>query len=48
MDMKALLIGALIVAVAVLGYFYYEDQKSDVEVDIGAASGGAEAVLIAA
>jgi predicted negative regulator of RcsB-dependent stress response len=37
MDVKALLIGALIVAVAVLGFLYYQDQQNDVEVDIGGA-----------
>ncbi len=47
MDVKALLIGALIVAVAVLGYFYYQDQKNEVEVDIGDA-GAAQALLAAA
>jgi hypothetical protein len=37
MDVKGLLIGALIVTVVVLGYLYYESQKNTVEVDIGAA-----------
>lgn len=37
MDMKALLIGALVVAVAVLGFLYYQDQQDDVEVEIGGA-----------
>ena len=36
MDITALLIGALVVAVSVLGYLYYESQKNTVEVDIGA------------
>jgi hypothetical protein len=36
MDMRALLIGALIVAVVVLAYLYYESQKNTIEVDIGA------------
>lgn len=34
MDMKSLIIGALLVAVAVLGYMYYEDQQSSVTVDL--------------
>jgi hypothetical protein len=35
MDMKSLLICALLVAVGVLGYLYYESQQSHVKVDIG-------------
>lgn len=35
MDMKSLLIGALLVAVAVLGYLYYESQQTKVKVDLG-------------
>ena len=43
MDIKALLIGALVVAVTVLGYLYYESQKNTVEVDIGAGQLGPQA-----
>jgi hypothetical protein len=35
MDGKSMLIGALIVAVGVLGYLYYDSQKTKVKVDIG-------------
>lgn len=35
MDVKSLLIGALVVAVAVLGYLYYDSQKTKVKVDFG-------------
>ena len=35
MDVKSLLIGALFVAVVVLGYLYYESQQSHVMLDIG-------------
>lgn len=35
MDMKSLLIGALVVAVAVLGYLYYDSQQTKVKVDLG-------------
>ena len=34
MDTKSLTIGALAVAVAVLGYFYYEDQRTSVKIDL--------------
>jgi hypothetical protein len=34
MDLKSLLIVALVVAVAVLGYLYYESQQSAVRVDL--------------
>jgi hypothetical protein len=34
MDLKTILIVALIVAVAVLGYLYYESQQSVVRVDL--------------
>lgn len=35
MDVKSLLIGALLVAVAVLGYLYYQSQQTKVKVDLG-------------
>jgi hypothetical protein len=35
MDVKSLLIGALLVAVGVLGYLYYESQQTHVKVDLG-------------
>ena len=34
MDLKTLLIVALVVAVAVLGYLYYESQQTGVRVDL--------------
>lgn len=34
MDGKSLVIGALVVAVGVLGYFYYESQQSSVKIDL--------------
>jgi RsiW-degrading membrane proteinase PrsW (M82 family) len=34
MDAKSLVIGALAVAVAVLGYFYYENQRTTVKIDL--------------
>ena len=34
MDMKSMLIGALVVAVAALGYLYYDSQKSSVKIDL--------------
>ncbi len=34
MDAKSLVIGALLVAVGVLGYFYYESQQSSVKIDL--------------
>lgn len=34
MDIKSFLIGALLVAVAALGYLYYDSQKSTVKVDL--------------
>jgi uncharacterized protein HemY len=34
MDLKTILIVALVVAVAVLGYLYYESQQSVVRVDL--------------
>jgi hypothetical protein len=37
MDAKSLLILILIVVAGVLGFLYYDSQKSGVEVDIGAA-----------
>ena len=39
-NMLYLLLGALVVAVGVLGYLYYEEQQSDVEIEIG--EGGVE------
>ncbi len=34
MDSKSLVIGALALAVAVLGYFYYENQRTTVKIDL--------------
>jgi hypothetical protein len=34
MDTKSMVIGALAVGVAVLGYLYYESQKSSVKIDL--------------
>lgn len=34
MDMKSFLIGALIIAVAALGYLYYQSQQNTIEVDL--------------
>lgn len=34
MDMKSLIIGALAVAVAVVGYLYYENQRTSVKIDL--------------
>ncbi|MEQ1673004.1 MAG: hypothetical protein ABL893_19300 [Hyphomicrobium sp.] len=34
MDMKSLVIGALVVGVAALGYLYYDSQKSSVKIDL--------------
>jgi len=48
MDVKSLLIGALFVAVAALGYLYYESQKTEVEVDIGAGQIGRSAASLPA
>ena len=48
MDAKSLLIGALVVAVLVLGFLYYQSEKNDVEVDIGAATGAGAALTLAA
>ncbi len=33
-NIKSMLIGALIVAVAVLGYFYYQNQKNTVSIQL--------------
>lgn len=33
-NLKSLLIGALAVAVGVLGYFYYQNQKSTVSIQL--------------
>jgi hypothetical protein len=35
MDAKSLLIGALLVAVGVLGYLYYDSQQTKVKIDLG-------------
>ena len=35
MDLRSILIGALLVAVAVLGYLYYDSQQTHVKVDLG-------------
>ena len=34
MDTKSMLIGALLVAVSVLGYLYYDSQQTKVKVDL--------------
>lgn len=34
MDAKSLLIGALLVAVGVLGYLFYDSQQTSVKVDV--------------
>ncbi len=34
MDPKSLVIGALAVAVAILGYLYYENQQTTVKIDL--------------
>ena len=34
MDLKSLLIVALVIGVAVLGYLYYESQQAAVKVDL--------------
>ncbi len=34
MDVKSLLIGALIVGVGVVGYLYYDSQRNQVKVDL--------------
>ena len=39
-NMLYLLLGALAVGIAALGYLYYEEQQSDVEIEIG--EGGVE------
>ncbi len=46
MDVKALLIGALFVAVVVLAYLYYESTKNDVEIDIGSAQSARPVALV--
>jgi hypothetical protein len=35
MDGKSILIGALVVAVGVLGYLYYDSQQTKVKIDLG-------------
>lgn len=35
MDLKSILIGALVIAVAGLGYLYYDSQRTKVKVDLG-------------
>ena len=34
MDMKSMIIGALVVGIVALGYIYYESQKSSVKIDL--------------
>ena len=34
MDTKSLIIGALLIAVAVLGYLYYEAEQTKVKIDL--------------
>ncbi len=34
MDIKSLIIGALLIAVAVLGYLYYEAEQTKVKIDL--------------
>ena len=34
MDSKSMLIGALVVAVGVLGYLYYDSQRTTVKIDL--------------
>lgn len=34
MDIKSFLIGALLVAVGVLGYLYYDSQQTTVKIDL--------------
>ena len=34
MDMKSIVIGALVVGIGVLGYLYYESQQSSVKIDL--------------
>ena len=34
MDTKSMVIGALLVAVAVVGYLYYDTQQSSVKIDL--------------
>jgi hypothetical protein len=38
LDIKSLLIGALIVAVAALGYFYWERQRNTLEIKLPSIS----------
>jgi predicted negative regulator of RcsB-dependent stress response len=33
-NMKSLLIGALVVAVAVLGYYYYQNQRNTIQIQL--------------
>ncbi len=35
MDTKSTLIGALLLAVCVLGYLYYDSQQTKIKVDLG-------------
>jgi len=35
MDAKSILIGALVIAVGVLGYLYYDSEQTKVKVDLG-------------
>ena len=34
MDMKSMIIGALVVGIGALGYIYYESQKSSVSINL--------------
>jgi len=34
MDLKSMIIGALVIAVAVLGYLYYEAEQTKVKIDL--------------
>ena len=38
MEFRSLLIGALVVAVAVLGYLYWDSQQSKVEINVPGVS----------
>jgi predicted negative regulator of RcsB-dependent stress response len=33
-NMKSLLIGALVVAVGVLGYYYYQNQRNTIQIQL--------------
>ncbi len=34
MDLKSMIIGALVIAVAILGYLYYEAEQTKVKIDL--------------